>query len=296
MPQNTTITKKNTAVPVLIAVAVAIAGVCISFYWGRRAPEPQAPAPSDIQAPFVQEPAAEPAPIDAVQVQMNRAEGFLIDSLKSYRRLHGYQAMFDKETLNDDGTWEKARTFIRFNKPFTILMAWLDGEKKGLQLLYSAKHFNGKMIVRLPGLLFSLVPPVEVAPDDPRVTKMEKHPITSAGLGYFLDEFTQSFREGKKSGAMKILAIESVDVKGERGTLVDHDFNGPGFDYARTAIVYSEKTGLPLEVRLYEPSDKLVETYRYLDLAKDPPPDDPVFVQSVDGRVYKKYLSIFEKS
>ncbi len=100
-------------------------------------------------------------------------------------------------------------------------MKWSKGEQKGMEILYAQNKFNDKMYVRMPGMLFKFVPPIAVSPDDPRAKK--RHSIRSAGIGHFLEEFSESFREARDAGKLKVTAVKNVSVEAEPGTLVDVD-------------------------------------------------------------------------
>ena len=228
--------------------------------------------------------AATPDPAD----ELVRSEALIRKAGLCYRELSGYQAVFDKEELESDGKWDKEKTFIKFNKPFTIYMGWLEGAENGRQLLYAEGKFDDKMQIRIPGF-FNLIPIVQLATDDPRVMSEEKHSIKSAGIGHFIKEFGDSFEESKQKNRVTVLDIRDVEVQGEQGTLVEVWFSDPTYEYPRTCVVFSKEHHLPIEVKLYKDRENLVESYRYLGLEVDPPSDDADFKQNADGRIFNLY-------
>ena len=229
------------------------------------------------------------------QGKMARSVALLENAREAYRSINGYQAIFDKQELREDGSWNKERTFIKFNKPFTIFLGWMEGNAKGRQVLYSQGDFEGKMMVRVPGF-FNLLPLIRLKPDDPRLAKTEKHSITTAGIGYFLEEFAESFYESKEKNQLKILSLRDEVIEGEKGTLVDVLYMDSEDGYPRTGVVFSKSHGLPIEVRLYSDEDHLVESYRYLKLTVDPNRDDDNFKQHSDARMFRLYQKVARAS
>lgn len=213
------------------------------------------------------------------------------NAVDRYRALRGYQAHFEKDELGSDGRLKKERSFLKFSKPFAIYMIWSEGDRKGTQLIYAKDKNDDKMIVQLPGLLFSFIGPVTVATDDPRVQKDQKHSIKRAGIGFFIEDFWGDFERLESQGAIEVRGIEEgVEVAGERGTLIDLELHDMDETYPRKAAVFSAETGLPIEIRLYKPEDRLVETFRYLDIVADPRADDEVFKKIANPALFKKYV------
>ncbi len=222
---------------------------------------------------------------------LDAARGLISTAVERYRALHGYQARYEKDELGDDGRLKEEKSFFKFEKPFILYMLWDKGERKDTHLLYAQDHYDDKMIMQMPGLLFSFVGPVTIATDDPRVAKDQKHSIKKAGIGFFIEDLWSDFQRLELVGGIEARGIEKgVDVEGERGTLVDLELRDPQENYPRKAVVISEKTGLPIEIRLYKPDTKLVETFRYLDLVPNPPADDPAFRKIANPALFKKYV------
>ena len=281
-----------------IAVFAVIGTLCFALaYYVRQSVVSQEPAaPAAASLPEAKPVAAAPAPApvkDPDQIKVEASEALIAKADSSYANLTGYEAVFDTRELNDKGEWVTEASFLRFCKPFTIYMGWKTGDKKGMQIMYSQNNFEDKMIVKLPGLLLGLVPPVSVALDDPRLLKQSKHPITKAGIGYFLSDFGETFRKLQAEGRIKVLSVgEPADVNGEKGTLLDVIFLDPSEEYARRAVVFSDENHLPIEISLYKTENDLVESYRYAGLQVNPSKDDPEFKKAADPSMVEKFQSV----
>ncbi len=221
---------------------------------------------------------------------LDLSERIVRNALERYHRIRGYQAVLEKEELGEDGKKTKEKSFIKFDKPLAIFMGWSEGERKGMQLLYAENRFDGKMVVRLPGFLFDFIPLMSVPEDDPRVRRHAKHSIKTAGIGYFIEDLWETFTRLRAQGAIEVASIrEGVAVGAERGTLVEFILHDPSETYPQKGVVFSDATGLPIEIRLYRPEGNLVERYSYVDLQFDPTADDPAFRKFADPRMVSKY-------
>jgi hypothetical protein len=268
------------------ALGAALAVAALAGLWAMRSAAKIEDAGRAGFGPAAPAPAAPRAEGD-----LERSAELIRRSLRAYDALEGYQAVFAREELEGDGSWDREATFLKFDKPFTIFMGWTDGEERGRQILYSEGNFDGKMMVRVPGF-FNLIPLIPLSPDDPRILRAEKHPITSAGIGHFLQEFAQSFEESKGKGAVRVLALEETEAGGEPCVLLDVHFQDPAYEYPRTAVAFSRRHGLPVEVRLYRDGSTLVEAYRYEGLIVNPGSDDAAFKAQSDGRLFNLYQKI----
>lgn len=247
---------------------------------GGRIPPPSVSAARPTEA-------AQSAPRDAA---LDETLALVRRAVSIYGKARAYQAIFRTLETGENGVRREEISLLKFRKPFTIFMGWIAGDKRGLQILYAENRFDDKMFVRMPGFLFNLIPLLSVAIDDPRVRRMEKHSIKTAGIGYFLGEFEENLAVSARKGSLKILSVRPESVEGEAGTLVDVMLDD-SCDYPHTAVVFSEKHGLPIEVRLSASPKEFTEMYRYLGLALDPADEDPEFKKTADPRIYSKYLS-----
>ena len=227
---------------------------------------------------------------EAVPPKLDATRRLLENARERYGALRGYQARYEKDEIDTGGRLRKERSFLKFDKPFAIYMIWSEGERKGTQLLYAQDHFDDKMIVQLPGLIFNFIGPVTVATDDPRVQKDQKHSIKKAGIGFFLEDLWGDFERLNPRGGIRVRDVkEGVDVEGDRGTLVDLELLDPSENYPHKAVVFSDATGLPTEIRLFKSGPEPVETYRYLDVVPNPPANDPAFQKIANPALFKKY-------
>ena len=119
----------------------------------------------------------------------NEAQDLIQHSLEAYERLDNYQVRFVRAY---PGERKEEDIFMRFEKPFVVYMHWTAGSSRGLQILYSDRHFDDKILARPGGLLFNFIPIIPMDKDDPRVMKGEAHSIETAGIGYFVHDFAGS--------------------------------------------------------------------------------------------------------
>ncbi len=246
-------------------------------------PEGVRPSPRGVMTTF--EPTRDAAVLRGVDDTLGRA-------WERYQEIQGYQAQFQKRELSRDGTWKSEVMFLKFEKPFTLYMRWTEGDRKGTEILYSRGYYGNKILVRPPGFLFKFIPIIHLAPEDRRLRAHEKHSIDHAGIGYFLEEFVESFKESLDAGKVEVLWNGPDSVVGERVRRIGVSFSDPTYRYPRTEVAISEEHGLPVEIRLYDSKSMLVEVYRYLHLAVNPRRDDPLFRENADFRMFDLFSKV----
>jgi len=218
------------------------------------------------------------------------AQEIIHQAVGTYDRLDSYQASLERQYSGEDVKPEEI--FLRFEKPLVVYMHWLNGSQRGLQVVYSNRHFDDKILSRPPGFLFQFIPIVHLAKDDPRVMKAESHSIEKAGIGYILNDFAQDFADARASNQVKVLSVEDVEIDGEKAKRITVLFNVPMRNYPKVSMAFSEEHHLPIEIKLYRSLENSPEVYRYLNLSINPPRDNEAFQKSIDRRLFNSYQKI----
>lgn len=225
----------------------------------------------------------------------------LRNGLASYRALSGYQARMREETQKN-GRLKTTEMFLRHDKqPETILLKYTGGSKATLQVLYSKDRFDGKLMTRPPGLFFEFIPIIAMSPDDPRVKGEESRPITSAGIGYMIEQLSEEWAEAEANGQAGVLSVtqDQVLITGPNAepaaptTRLDFRIDSPGESHPRKVLHFRKSDGLPIRLELYKPDSQTPdETYTYYAIVTNPAKNDPAFVKLVDRRLLELYNKI----
>lgn len=269
-----------------MALAVLIFGAigCTTAAWSEDMPAP-------VSAPAVA----------AVPDRMTEADQLMQKGLASYRALEGYQARM-REEAKKDGRLRTTEMFLRVDKkPETVLLKYTDGPQATLQVLYSKDHFDNKLMTRPPGLFFEFIPIIAMSPDDPRVKNEESRPITSAGIGYMIEELSEEWKEAEAKGQAKALSVmrDEVLITGPYAepatptTRLEFRIDSPGESHPKKVLHFRQSDGLPVQLELYKPgSETPDETYTYYAVVTNPAKNDPAFLKLVDRRLIELYNKI----
>ena len=203
-----------------------------------------------------------------------------------------YTATFVKQEKSGTALGEPETIFLKFEKPFKIFLHWSDTHRKGLQVLYERGKHDGKLAIHQPGLLLGLAPVVFLEQSSPWVREgSESYDIEDAGIGTFLNDFSEMVKKGVDEG--KISA--TVSSSGT-GTDIDVSFPGTteGGDYfaSRVEAFFDAKTGLPVRMRLYDWEGKVTGIYEYKDVKLNIGPEDPEFKKTAHRSLYKLFIPL----
>ncbi len=213
------------------------------------------------------------APDDA-----SRALGAALSTaLERYAAVDDYRSLFKKREKNKEGAMgQTEEIFLKFVKPFKILLGWQNTDKKGLQVLYERGKHDDKLGIHKPGLLFGLGPQVVFLPQDsPHVREgSASFDIEDAGIGTFLREFTLAVLAGHAEGKLR---VERASAEGSFDVSFPGSVENDVYFAEKVLVRFDPVTGLPVFIELYDWQKKPVGTYEYTELALNLGDMDPVF-------------------
>lgn len=216
--------------------------------------------------------------------------GLIEDSVRSYEDLEDYRALFVKRESSKGVLGEEERIFFKFEKPFKLFMKWLNTDKKGLQVLYERGRHDGKLAIHQPGLLLGLAQVVFLDRSSPWVRQgSESYDIEDAGIGTFLTDFDAMTKKAAEQGR-----IEASVTEEERGRRVDVRFPGTnpedeGYFAYRVVALFDGKSGLPVEMTLYDWQERVSGIYAYEDLSLNIGRSDEAFGREAHRKLMKLY-------
>lgn len=183
------------------------------------------------------------------------AHALIQKTLDTYQQIASYEVVLGRQYRKPD---QKDRIFLHFEKPDILFMEWLEGDGRDRQLLYAPHAFGSKLQVRPPGLFFRFIPIVELDKTDPRILKTESRSIDRAGIGPFLEKFSQDFFAAESDGKLR-----QVTVRTEAPAGLDVTFEDPAREYPRVNIVFDPQGGLPSRIELYRADTPEPDVYEY---------------------------------
>ncbi len=212
-------------------------------------------------------------------------------SNRFYASVKNYTAIFHKQEMAKGKLGDAEKIFLKFEKPFKIFMGWLNTEKKGLQVVYQRGKHDGKLAIHKPGLGLGLLPVVFLDQKSPWVREgSESYDIEDAGIGTFLEDFTEAVARGDAAGQLKVEFVSSEPAGEET---VEVTFEGSkedsGYFTYKIRVSFDPVTSLPVKMRLFDWNDQMTGDYAYENLKIDLAPDDSEFKKQINRSLYRVY-------
>ncbi|MBS1272160.1 MAG: hypothetical protein MAGBODY4_01299 [Candidatus Marinimicrobia bacterium] len=197
----------------------------------------------------------------------------IITSLQErYTEINGYTCTFYKQERIDGEMNPRETIFMKFRKPFQLYMKWIEDPYQGRELLYKKGWNEEKVRVRQHSFPYLTV---NVSPTGGLAMKGNRHPVTEAGLGNTIDIIVSDYQRGQSRPAdtvryfdrgtdtlydEKVRCIEAVMPKDPESGYYSH----------RALICISKKTNLPVQVKIWDATNTLVENYGYANIQMNP--------------------------
>lgn len=159
--------------------------------------------------------------------------------------------------------------FLKFKKPFSVYIKWIEGPQANAQALYVEGLNNGKMLARRPGLLSFLT--FRLEPASKLALRDNRHPITEAGIGYLLDILGANFTRATTAGQGRIQRLADNPRLVPQGTRYElrveaNDKDRAGYYCHRAVVTFDPKIHLVVAVQVFDWENLMVEYCRYLGL------------------------------
>ena len=161
------------------------------------------------------------------------------------------------------------------HQPFSVYMKYKD-PNPGRQIWYVANKNNGKLHVKLTGLLAVAAGPLDLAPTDPKALEENRHPITMMGMDRTLAQVIKQWELESKYGEIDVKYHKQATIKNPqlgdvpcRVIVSSHPRPRRQFRFQQTRLYLEKKNNLPIRIEQYgfaaTPNGKspLVEQYTY---------------------------------
>ncbi len=221
----------------------------------------------------------------------------LAEGLRAYEGLNDYRAHFYKQERAEERLGPREKIFLKFEKPFTIYLGWLNTHKKGLQVLYARDRHDGKLAIHKPGLFLGLAPVVFLSQDSPWVREgSASYDIEDAGIGTFLFDLTRAVVRAARQRQLRVLPAGDPD-----GRNFDIRFEGfreddPDYFAYRVRVNFDESSALPTRMILFDRRNRPTGIYSYEDLRLDVGRSDEEFRRQIDRHLYRVYEDTEERA
>jgi outer membrane lipoprotein-sorting protein len=190
----------------------------------------------------------------------------------AYAAVGDYTARFIRQERIGSDLRPREEALLKFQRPGRIYLRWLDGPRRGRQLLFVPGRDGARVLVHEPGLLSGRFT-VLMAPDSPRILRESRHPVTDVGFGPLIDLILGSVRRGLERREIEIIDHGTVPDSGGRErrlTLVLRRDPARGYYCHRAVVTIDRRLGLPVGVTVFDWADRTVAVYEYRDVRLNP--------------------------
>lgn len=185
-------------------------------------------------------------------------------------KVTAYTAIFHKQQRVDGELLPEETIFIKWRKPFSLYMSWIEEPYKGSELLYSEGWNDNRARVHRGGILRCITRDLE--PKHPRLLAGNLRPFTDTGLGYLVKSVECNVRKAVSAGEFSCYERGEESAFGrktQRFEVVFPKDRNKGYDAYRLVIDQDPESKLLVQIRIYDWDDQLFEYYGYENLKLD---------------------------
>lgn len=205
-------------------------------------------------------------------------EAWLEEAEAAYAKVTSYTAVFYKQQRVAGKLRGEETILLKYRKPSSLYMKWLNAPHAGSELLYVAGWNENRVRAHTGGMLSFITHNLE--PESPGLMAGNLRPVTSTGIGYLLETVAINMRKAIKAGELAFSARADETVYG-RNTRVLHVVfpkdRANDYDDRRFVINQDVESKILLRIRAYDRDDQLVEYYGYENLDLGAPLSDADF-------------------
>jgi len=182
-------------------------------------------------------------------------------------RIKDYTAVFQKQEVVKGKLLPQENILLKFRKPFSVYMRWLEGPYEGREVLYVRNKYKGKLIGHEGGFFRFLT--LSLDPKGRRAMKGNRYPITEAGLAKVITRVLKDVEKGEAEGVLQLRHKQSVEVFGRRSRMITirlPDDPERGFSTSKINLWIDLENGLPIQAEFFDWDLKKVGSYGYKEL------------------------------
>lgn len=219
-------------------------------------------------------------------ITLEQVEGVLKSMQKAHEAIDDYVAVLHQKQLFNGELSPLEKITLKFKKPLSVYMKWLDGENQGREIIYIEGANDGKMWIHngsFPDLTLCL------DPETCRALSNGRHLVTEAGVGFIVDTIARDVARAKSRPLDKVDCWDYGErlVHGEASRcfeLVTPPRKDSGYYSHRAYICQSKRTGLLNQITVWDYRNLVVEDFGFVNTkvnagltAKDFDPENPEY-------------------
>lgn len=194
------------------------------------------------------------------KVCVDTLEDYIL-TLKKQERINGVLHPFDV-------------IFVKWKKPFSIYLKFLDGKDRGREIIYVEGKNRDKMIVSPGGIFGALA--IKVSPDSVIAKKNNRHTINEAGMSNTIRRILSIIENEHEKPSSDISIVFYGEETYENDICIHIRIEKSS--YAKRTDVYLYRDSLfPHTIISYDKNGGLLESYKYSEIRTNIGLDDSDF-------------------
>ena len=193
------------------------------------------------------------------------AEEIIRKMQAAYEDVQDYVCIFNKQERIAGELLPMETIRLKFKKPFSVYMRWIEDPREGMEVLYVRNENDGKIIAH-PGSFPDIT--VKVAPDGKLAMRQNRHPVTEVGIGSAIQIIANDVQRASAHPEDSVIYQDHgmQEVNGEKSRCIEAimpaEENSEYYAH-RAFICYQAETHLLSQIKTWDHTNTLVENYRY---------------------------------
>lgn len=192
--------------------------------------------------------------------------GLAAHMTQAYEKVNDYITVFYRRGRQGEELCPRETILLKFRKPFSVYMKWIEEPKKGRELLYVQGWNQGNFRIStnsFPDLTLNLDPQGSLVKSD-----SFGHTLLEVGLGYLVETFAQNLKQSadRPEDGCRVRDLGARRIHGEWARCLEGVYpqGGTGNYYApRAMLCLSLASGLPVQAVIYDQWGEVVEEFGF---------------------------------
>jgi hypothetical protein len=197
-------------------------------------------------------------------------EQWIAEAEAAYSRVQRYTAIVHKQQRVAGKLLPQETIFLKFRKPFSMYLKWIQAPYKDSELLYVVGWNENRVRAHRGG--FWRFVTANLDPRAPELMAGNLRPVTDIGIGELIKTVAVNVRSAIDAGYISVSQHGEETVYGRKTRILDVVLPGGtvgGYGGYRLVINQDIDSKLLIRIRVYDRGGLLVENYGYENLRLD---------------------------
>lgn len=189
----------------------------------------------------------------------------IISSIEHFNNVRDYTCRLDKRVRKNGILYEEIDIYVKHMRPANYYFRWNRGIQKGQEVIFAKGKNNGKIVAHPGGILNFIT--LQLDPEGSIAMMKNRHSLINSGMGKIMSLIETTYKQSRDAGLEAVRYIGEEQVDNRTVLILEGKFpQHRGYYAHRIIISFDKELKLPIEVSVYDWSNKLVEEYLFRNL------------------------------